>query len=117
MEKKKNSAMWVLLSSLFAVCASEFTFHLEHSFGDSFSPRGSVELSYGKVGAVSFSQDKLSAEEVTSLIALSTQKGFYRLRLQLPSQSYLIASVPACALLSSDLKEVGHIFHLSPLHR
>jgi len=87
-----------------------FSYSLEQSFSldDNFSLRGRVNLEYtstrGKVGVVRFSKETLSDADAQKLRALAQSGGHYRLRI-LVNDKYLMASVPACALLNSGLKE------------
>lgn len=87
-----------------------FEYPLEHSLSadGGFTSRGTVRLEYstarGKVGTVTFSTSSLSDDESSTLLSLAESGGYYRLRI-LVDGHYLMASVPACAIVTSQLKE------------
>ena len=108
--------MYLLIISVL-VCLLQvqgaYVYPLEHSLqDDEFTSRGSVEIHYnpspgGKIGTVSYSNSPLSQADLASLQELSSTGRYYRIRLVLPNGQYLVSSVPACAFLSSNLKEVS----------
>jgi len=87
-------------------------FMLEHSISDDqWKPRGNVELQFGKQNPVKFADTQLSSADLAELKKLVDNHGYYRIRL-VPTKpagtpdSYVMASVPACALVASGYREL-----------
>jgi len=92
-----------------------FPFTLEHNLSGTFTPREKIELHFSSLStrgaSVKFSGYKLTTADQTKLQKLAESNDFYRVRLVDSARNIVHASVPACALITSGLRE-SFTFHI-----